>query len=80
MIDELSEVGNQEHAQLENHAIFNEHTLEAIETKDAVAASDASARGKHMGGTWIIGDENECDAQEDSVWSNQWMQNTGMTG
>ena len=80
VIDEFSEVGNQEHMQLENHVMFNEHTLEAIETKDGAAASDASVRGKHMGGTWIIGGENECETQEDSVWSDQWMQTTRMTG
>ena len=50
--------------------MLTEHAMKSIEMKDAVAASDAPAKGKHIGGTWIIGVMTECETQEDSTWSN----------
>ena len=55
---------------------FTDHMLETIEQRDAMAAADASVQGRYLGGHWAIGDVHQCEIQEDSCWSNRWVQNT----
>ena len=60
--------------------VFTDHMIETIEQGDAMAATDASVKSRYLGGHWAIGDVNQCEMQEDSCWSNRWVQNTRLAG
>ena len=62
----------------EDVKILSNDVIQAIKNEEAIAASDASCKGEHVAGAWMIEDTYNIVSEQNTLWSNKWMQNTAV--
>ena len=45
--------------------------IQVIKNKESISASDASCKGEHVTGVWIIEDACDVASEEKTLWSNK---------